>query len=250
MTGKIRGFIKIICGVFFLFTPSTPSLADDGDKELVILLHGIGHSEWNMAGIEFALQKAGYETLNVGYPSLKKSLDELSTFLEKAMKTAGVWEGSYRKVHFATHSMGGLVVRTYLNKHKDGIQVKNLGRVVMLAPPNGGSEVADLLKKFPPYQWVFGPAGQELTTEQQTKMKADVYYDLGIIAGNKEWPYIIAAHIIPDDSDGRVALKKTELQGMKDHVTLSATHSFISWKPSVHKQIIHFLKHGEFKHAD
>ena len=76
----------------------------------------------------------------------------------------------------------------------------------------------------------------------------DVYYDLGIIAGNKEWPYIVAAHIIPDDSDGRVALEKTKLKGMKDHVTLSATHSFISWKPSVHKQIVYFLKHGKFKH--
>ena len=145
--------------------------------------------------------------------------------------------------------MGGLVVRTYLNDRKKNISDKNLGRVVMLAPPNGGSEVADLLKDFPPYEWVFGPAGQELTTEQQIKTKTNIYYDLGIIAGNKEWPYIIAAHIIPNDSDGRVALEKTKLKGMKDHVTLSATHSFISWKPSVHKQIIYFLKHGKFKHA-
>ncbi len=227
-----------------------PVVADDGNKELVILLHGIGHAEWNMAGIESALQKAGYKTLNIGYPSLEKNLAELSRFLDKELEKKRVWENSYHKIHFATHSMGGLVVRTYLNDRKKNMSDKNLGRVVMLAPPHGGSEIADFLKDFPPYQWVFGPAGKELTTEQQIKTKTDVYYDLGIIAGNKEWPYIIAAHIIPGDSDGRVALEKTKLKGMKDHVTLSATHSFISWKPSVHKQIVYFLKHGKFKHEN
>ena len=171
-------------------------MAGDGNKELVVLLHGIGHSEWNMAGVEFALQNAGYQTLNIGYPSLKKNLEELSKFLDEELEKERVWEKSYHKVHFATHSMGGLVVRTYLNAHKEEMTDKNLGRIVMLAPPHGGSDVADLLKNFLPYRWVFGPAGQELTTEQQVKMKADVYYDLGIIAGNKEWPYIIAAHVI------------------------------------------------------
>lgn len=244
----MRNILKVVLGICMLSCSASPAVADEGDKELVVLLHGIGHVEWNMVGIELALKKAGYQTLNIGYPSLKKSLSELSEFVDEELEKEGVWESSYHKVHFATHSMGGLVLRTYLNDHKDDVSDKNLGRVVMLAPPHGGSEVADLLHDFLPYQWVFGPAGQELTTEQQEKVETDVYYDLGIIAGNKEWPYIIAAHIIPDDSDGRVALEKTKLEGMKDHVTLSATHSFISWKPSVHKQIIYFLEHGKFKH--
>lgn len=245
----MRNILRVVFGVLVLINFSNPVVADEYNKELVVLLHGIGHSEWNMAGVEYALQKEGYSTLNIGYPSVDKKLSELSDFLDGRLDQEGVWEKGYNKVHFTTHSMGGLVVRTYLNDRKKSISDKNLGRVVMLAPPHGGSEVADLLKDFPPYQWVFGPAGQELTTEQQIKTKTDVYYDLGIIAGNKEWPYIIAAHIIPDASDGRVALEKTKLKGMKDHVTLSATHSFISWKPSVHKQIIYFLKHGKFKHA-
>lgn len=244
----MHNIVRVIFSVFVLSCFANPVVADDGNKELVVLLHGIGHAEWNMVAIESALQKAGYQTLNIGYPSLEKNLTELSKFLDKELEKERVWESSYHKVHFATHSMGGLVVRTYLNDYRSDMSDKNLGRVVMLAPPHGGSEVADLLKNFPPYQWVFGPAGQELTTEQQIKTKTDVYYDLGIIAGNKEWPYIIAAHIIPNDSDGRVALEKTKLKGMKDHVTLSATHSFMSWKPSVHKQIVYFLKHGKFKH--
>ena len=37
-------------------------------------------------------------------------------------------------------------------------------RVVMLGPPNGGSEVADLLKNVAPYRAFYGPAGQQLGT--------------------------------------------------------------------------------------
>lgn len=222
-------------------------MAEKQPEEIVVLLHGIGHAEWNMAGIEFALRKAGYKTLNIGYPSLTHNLDGLADRLHAELQKEKVWDNS--KVHFATHSMGGLVARTYFSTHKDKIPQDRLGRVVMLAPPHGGSEVADLLQDFPPYQWAFGPAGQELTTAQQIQAETEVYYDLGIIAGNKEWPYIVAAHVIPNESDGRVALEKTKLPGMKDHITISATHSFISWKPSVHKQIIYFLKHGKFQHA-
>ncbi|MAI61145.1 MAG: hypothetical protein CBB87_01495 [Micavibrio sp. TMED27] len=245
----MRNLVKLICSLILIVLFAPTASANEENKELVILLHGIGHSEWNMAGIESALQKAGYQTLNIGYPSLKKDLGTLSTFINDALKKEKVWDGRYKKVHFTTHSMGGLVLRGYLDKYKSDIPKNHLGRTVMLAPPNGGSEVADLLENFSPYQWLFGPAGQELTTEEQEKIKADIYYDLGIIAGNKEWPYIIAAHIIPNKSDGRVAVEKTKLKGMKDHITLSATHSFISWKPSVYKQIIHFLKHGAFKHG-
>ncbi|MCS5598035.1 MAG: alpha/beta fold hydrolase [Alphaproteobacteria bacterium] len=242
--------LMAICGIFLLFSFMGKAMASEEKTDLVVLLHGIGHSEWNMAGVEFALKQAGYQTLNIGYPSRQKNLTALADFLNAELQNKAVWSAGYSKVHFTTHSMGGLVVRTYLNDHQKEIDQSKLGRVVMLAPPNGGSEVADLLKDFLPYQWIYGPAGQELTTEKQAKMKAEVYYDLGIIAGNKEWPYIIAAHIIPNESDGRVALTKTKLKGMADHVTLSVTHSFISWKPSVHKQIIYFLNHGTFKHDD
>ncbi len=188
--------------------------------------------------------------MNVGYPSVEKDIESLSDYLAEKLDEQALWAPSSEKtVHFTTHSMGGLVLRTYLNKYKDDIPKNKLGRVVMLAPPHGGSEIADLLKDFPVYQWIYGPAGQELTTETQSHIQTDVYYELGIIAGNKEWPYLIAAHIIPNESDGRVALEKTRLEGMRDHITLSATHTFISWKPDTFKQIIHFLKHGEFYHG-
>ncbi len=243
----MRMLAKLCFSLLILLFSASHVAAKDENRELVVLLHGIGQSGVNMTPVQLALENAGYKTLNMEYPSLKNDLEALSSYLAKELKKEDVWSGAYHQVHFTSHSMGGLVVRGYLEAHKKDIPQDQLGRVVMLAPPNGGSEVADLMKNFPPYLWIFGPAGQELATEEQKNIKTDVYYDLGIIAGNKDWPYLIAAHIIHGGSDGRVAVEKTKLVGMKDHVTLSATHSFISWKPSVHEQIIYFIKHGSFK---
>jgi pimeloyl-ACP methyl ester carboxylesterase len=214
-------------------------------KETVVLLHGIGHSRWNMAGLEWTLQKAGYDTVNISYPSRKYDIQDLAAFVHDRLEKEGVWD-SRNPVHFVTHSMGGLVTRCYLDSYKNNITSGQIGRVVMIAPPNGGSEVADLLQSFPPYRWLFGKAGQELSTAFQSAHAIQPYYALGIIAGTTGWPYILGSLTIKGKHDGRVSVDKTKLDGMKDHLTLAATHSFISWKPQVHRQIVHFLMHGEF----
>ncbi len=108
--------------------------------------------------------------------------------------------------------------------------------------------VAAKLRNFLPYKWFYGPAGQELTTAARRRDRTKPYYDLGIIAGTRGWPYIIASLLIPGPHDGRVAVAHTKLAGMKDHVTLRATHTLIAWHPAVHRQIIHFVKEGVFLH--
>lgn len=216
-------------------------------KEVVILLHGIGHTKWNMFLSERAMKKAGYATYNITYPSLKHDIPTLSKYLKNNLNKSNIWD-NYEKVHFVTHSMGGVITRTYLQTEKDNIPEDKLGRVVMIAPPHQGSEVSDFLKDIFLYKWSFGPAGQQLTTEYQSAQKSDIYYDLGIIAGKKEWPYVIARFIIPNESDGRVAVERTKLKGMKDHIVVPATHSFISWKASTHQHVINFIKNGHFKH--
>ena len=216
-------------------------------KEVVVLLHGIGHTKWNMFFIELALHKAGYKTLNITYPSLQHNLQTLSHILHQMLEKEHLWGGD-RKVHFVTHSMGGLVTRYYLDRYRAEIPADQLGRVVMIAPPNGGSEVADILRYFPPYRWIFGPAGQELTTLSQNHNVA-VDYELGIIAGTRGWPYVLGVLCIPGLHDGRVSVERTKHQAMKDHICVKATHSFISWKRAVHHQIIYFLRHGTFESA-
>lgn len=220
-------------------------ITDKLPKETVVLLHGIAKSKDDLAPVEEMLLKNGYKTLNFTYPSKKKNLDEIAEFLHTEKLDKEFWEGA-GKVNFVTHSMGGLVARRYFDKYRKEIPAEKLGRVVMMGPPNQGSEVADLIHNLWPYKWYYGPAGEELTTKSQSRNKSEIYYELGVIAGTKEWPYFVSAFVIPDKSDGRVAVKKTKIKGMADHITVNATHTFIMKKPDTQKHILTFLKEGHF----
>jgi pimeloyl-ACP methyl ester carboxylesterase len=214
-------------------------------KNTVVILHGIGHTRWNMIRVEKAMANEGYETINITYPSLRMGLKELAFFIHKKMAAEKTWSQP-GQIHFVTHSMGGLVARRYLEDYKSCIPAEKMGRLIMIAPPNGGSEVADFLKNFPLYKWLYGPAGQELTTAVRQADRTCLWYEAGIIAGNRGWPYFIAQFLIAGDHDGRVAVEKTKMTGMKDHIIVPCTHSFISWNRNVHDKIIEFLEKGNF----
>ncbi|MBL4590025.1 MAG: alpha/beta fold hydrolase [Alphaproteobacteria bacterium] len=217
-------------------------------QETVVLLHGIARTGDSLSTIEHVLKENNYRVVNITYPSQKKNLKDIAKYLNDVHLTKKFW-ATQTKVHIVTHSMGGLVARQYLEQYKDTIDLNKLGRVVMMAPPNKGSEISDLIHNTPVYNWYYGPAGQELTTEEQAKnMARPTFYELGIIAGKKEWTYFVAAWVTPGKSDGRVTVESTKLDGMKDHVSLSATHTFIMEKPLVHQHILYFLKTGEFQH--
>jgi pimeloyl-ACP methyl ester carboxylesterase len=140
--------------------------------------------------------------------------------------------------------MGGLVAAQYLATHGDR---EKTGRVVMLAPPLMGSEVADALHTLPPYHWLFGPAGQGLTTSARA-VAMPSYYELGIIAGTGGGLYPLGRAFIPGPHDGRVAVERTRYPGMADHLVVPTSHSFIMRKPEVHRQVLYFLEHGRFDH--
>jgi pimeloyl-ACP methyl ester carboxylesterase len=228
-----------------IFVMSGISAQAQEQAQSVVLLHGIAKNKSDMRSIEKFLSKEGYEIFNIAYPSRKKDLNGIAVYLHDNYLNDEFWANA-SEVHIVTHSMGGLVARRYLDVFKDNIPEGKIGRVVMLAPPNGGSEVADTIHNMPAYKWFYGPAGEELTTEAQSNNASDVYYDLGIIAGTKEWTYPVAAFVIPGESDGRVSVEKTKIEGMKDHVSVHATHTFIMNKDEVHQQILHFLKNGVF----
>jgi len=229
---------------------TAPAFADTAHKpaqDTVVILHGIGHSRWNMYWVERAMKREGYATVNISYPSLDNEIPALAAYINAKLAAGKVWDRQGR-VHFVTHSMGGLVARRYLDDFRADIPQEKMGRLVMIAPPNGGSEVADFLKNFPPYKWSFGPAGQQLTTAFRQTDTTVPWYETGIIAGTRGWPYFVATWLIDGEHDGRVAVEKTKMNGMKDHIALPATHSFISWKGDVHGQIKNFLNEGQFQH--
>lgn len=186
------------------------------------------------------LENVGYKVVNLGYPSRKYSIDDLA---EKAITPALALCTKGSAIHFVTHSLGGILVRHYLEKHS----LPQLGRVIMLAPPNRGSEVVDKLKNFPGFKILNGNAGQELGTDSNSipNQLGPANFDLGIIAGRNSINWILST-LIPGEDDGKVSVEHTKLEGMKDHIVLPVSHPFIMRNDATISQVIYYLKNGKF----
>lgn len=214
-------------------------------NESVILLHGLGDVKLSMLKLEHALKEEGYTTRNIGYSTTGETIEslagrELSEVVERYKKIG------FSKIHFVTHSMGGLIVRYYLQDHT----LPTGSRIVMLSPPNHGSEVADHFLESKFYKLIVGEVGQELATDSKilSELKP-ILPDVGIIAGNKSSnPYF--SKIIPGEDDGRVAVDKTKLTEMKDFLIVPSTHLTIKYNNEVIKQTAFFLKNGKFLHPE
>ncbi len=216
------------------------SLEARNNEEVVILLHGIARTHHSMHKMEENLINAGYTVINVHYPSRKYTLEELTQWLKKDLEKENI--NQYHKVNFVTHSMGGLLARAYCKKFLP----KNMGRLVMLGPPNHGSELADLLHNNFLFKLIYGPAGQQLTTFYDLgSIVGEPNYEIGIIAGTKS--LIPCSQLIFEKSnDGMVSVNSTKLKLAKAHIVLSVNHALIMQNDIVIRKTKRFLKYGEF----
>ncbi|HEX3890463.1 MAG TPA: alpha/beta hydrolase [Verrucomicrobiae bacterium] len=198
-----------------------------------------------MVQMEHALTDAGYKVRNVDYPSRSATIEKLADdAIGKAVSDCQ--RDGATKIDFVTHSLGGILVRSYLAQHA----IQNLGRVVMLAPPNQGSEVVDKLGWLFLFKWINGPAGNELGTDTNStpnKLGA-ANFPLGIIAGDRSINWI-NSFLIPGSDDGKVSVERTKLAGMTGHIVIHATHPFIMKNREAIRQTIQFLRAGNFDHA-
>jgi hypothetical protein len=174
--------------------------------------------------MEQALQDEGYLTANIDYPSRDHEIAELADMAVGDGLAACREAGEIEKIHFVTHSLGGILVRQYLSS----ASIDELGRVVMLGPPNKGSIAADDLEGVPGFDWINGPAGRQLGKGEGSVPLAlgPASFELGIIAGNRTIDPFTSA-VLDNPDDGRVSVEDTKLEGMDDFVVVEHSHAFM-----------------------
>jgi hypothetical protein len=216
-------------------------------EECVILLHGLARTAFSMQRMERMLETNGYAVANVDYPSRDYTIEVLAPMaigdgLDRCKKNADV-----STIHFVTHSLGGILVRVYLADNT----IPNLGRVVMLAPPNQGSIAVDEMVRIPGFDWLNGPAGYQLGKgAESVPLRLGVPdFDFAVIAGDRTIDPITSA-VLPNPDDGRVSVSDTRLEGMRDFAVVHVSHAMIMQDRQVFRLVRYFLTHGSFSPAD
>lgn len=218
-------------------------------RETVLLLHGLGRTCLSLFPLARALEREGYHVVNLSYPWRTRSLEELAAQWLPARLAEAVPPASPR-VHVVTHSMGGILVRLWLRERSPAFP---LGRVVMLAPPNAGSPLADRLAAFPPFRWLVGPSGPRLGTGPDSLPHALGPWpagapELGIVAGDRRLLRQLDA-VLPPPHDGKVSVAATHLAGERAHLTLPFSHPLLPWRSATHRAVAAFLRDGRFPAA-
>src|SRR5579872_3509539 len=210
--------------------------------DYAVLLHGLGRTAISMKGLERHLKRQGYRVVNVAYPSKRFSVEYLSDVCLQGMLEKRISDPAAR-IHFVTHSLGGIILRRYLSCH----HLENLGRVVMLAPPNQGSEIIDRLKTCALIRKVLGPAMLELGTgpDDFPGRLGPVHFECGVIAGDRSLnPFL--SRLLPGPNDGKVTVASTWVPGVQDSLVLHSTHTWMMWRERTLRQTALFLRSGHF----
>ena len=232
--------MKPLCKILFLLvTLTTPLTAAD----VVILLHGLARTSASMEKMEAALTDEGYVVHNLDYPSRHQPIKTLATIVRAQIDAV---TDSDDTLHFVTHSMGGILVRTMQKE----APFENLGRVVMLSPPNQGSELVDTLGDFSAFGWINGPAGDQLGTDTNgfIAQLGPVDFPLCVITGDRSINGINSC-MIPGDDDGKVSIESAKVEGMAAYKVIHATHPYIMKNKQAIELTIQFLKTGELREA-
>jgi hypothetical protein len=222
-----------------LLLMSAGSLAN----ECVVLLHGLARTSLSLNTMQEALQEAGYTTANIDYPSREYAIEDLAKIAVGGGLTACRAEENIHKIHFVTHSLGGILVRQYLSKNS----IDELGRVVMLGPPNQGSGAVDGMQGVPGFDWINGPAGKQLGKGDESVPLAlgPVNFELGVIAGDRTIDPITSA-VLENPDDGRVSVVDTKIEGMDDFVLVHHSHAFMMRMQKPIELTLAFLRDGSF----
>lgn len=213
---------------------------DQAENRCVVLLHGLARSARSMDKMDQALSSKGYQVVNVDYPSREHSIEILAPLaVEEGMNRCG----QDTTIDFVTHSMGGILVRFYFNENSS----ERVGRVVMLAPPNQGSEAVDAMRNLPGYDWVNGPAGSQLGKDKDSipLQLGTPGFNFAVIAGNRTIDPITSS-VLTNPDDGKISVADSILAGMSDFRVVAVSHAFIMKNDEVIDLVQRYLAHGSF----
>ena len=243
--GTGRALLLLSSALFGLLAgcSSPQSVPDNGES--VVVVHGLGRSPASMKLLVSRIEDAGYSVINFGYPSREQPIEELAALLGAEVEESfGEERGS---VHFVTHSMGGVLVRSYLAQQPK----PHSGRVVMLSPPNQGSEIIDAFADSELLRALLGPAGMKLGTDSGgvASELGPVRFSLGVITGDRSLS-LLGSWLIPGPDDGKVAVDSAAVEGSADFKVVHATHTFIMNRKDVAEDVVHFLENGKFQETE
>ena len=237
-------FLIALFAVYLTASQAQNLLSNDEpeNREVVVLLHGLARSSAAMWLLHLRLHRAGYHVESVGYSSMSQTPEEIVADISQQIDTC--CKSHDNKIHFVGHSLGGLLIRAYLQEKRP----QNMGRVVLIGTPNHGTAMADYFRD----KWwagVAGPTALALGTDETSFPRSlpDPDYPVGIIAGIGEGQ--MNDHILPGADDGLVSVESTKLNGMRDFVVVNASHSMMRYDDAVAMQTIHFLQTGAFERA-
>ncbi|MBU0577326.1 alpha/beta hydrolase [Patescibacteria group bacterium] len=198
---------------------------DTKTGDYIVLLHGLIRTAQSLKKLEKVFTEFGYDVININYPSTKHPVEDLSNYLKKELEVRCTDKS--KKINFITHSLGGVLLRCFLANNK----LENLGRVVMLCPPNSGSFLADFLAKFKVANRLIGPALKQITSKEANFPNITSFCEVGVIAGK---------------FDEKVSVNQTKLEGMKDFLIVPRMHTFIMNAKEVITATKNFLETGRF----
>ncbi|WEJ63039.1 alpha/beta fold hydrolase [Thiomicrorhabdus lithotrophica] len=241
MKKKVWLILVVMFGAAWLLqTPlQAAETAVENKKEIVVLLHGLGRSNVAMWRLANLLEDAGYDVKQVGYSSFNTTTPEVVSDITKQIDDCCVNQN--RTVHFVGHSLGGLLIRAYLQDNR----LQHLGRTVLIGTPNNGTDIADRFRGNCLVEFLMPMATALGTDDNSLPKKLDApYYTIGVIAGVTESDS--NEDYLPGRDDGLVPVESTKLEGMTDFIEVNSGHSMMRYNNEVAEQTIYFLKNGQF----